>query len=299
MEFPRIEDLAYTLVRKSAEQGNAEAENELGTMYRLGEGVARDKEEAVRWYQRAAHHGNAEGMFNLGTCHYNGDGVGSNEYAAYVWFLLALDGGDKIAEDAVKRSAATMSKNDNGDAYLKIAAMYEKGEEVPKDDVKRFQWLRKAADLSAAGKVILAGQLIQEGANNYPQALDLCKAAASDLYHPAERCVGYLYRNGLAVAKDPSEALKWYSKAAGTDQKATLDLAEMYAAGEGTKINRPEAFLMYCQAAILGANDALTKASSWWQQMDKSERRKAENKLVEKRLDPQKLVAALPVPAKQ
>lgn len=151
------DDVAYKWVRQAAEQGNANAENILGTMYRLGEGAPRDTEKAVRWYQGAARHGSAQGMFNLGTCHYNGDGVGSNEYTAYVWFLLSQESGDAVAAEAARRSAATMTKNDNAEAYIRISEMYRKGEEVPKDDQRSLQWLRKAADLSSAGRAVNQG----------------------------------------------------------------------------------------------------------------------------------------------
>ncbi len=289
------DELAYQWVRKAAEQENADAENLLGTMYRLGEGAPRDKEEAVRWYQKAARHGSAHGMFNLGTCHYNGDGVGANEYTAYVWFLLAQESGDLVADDAVKRSAATMTKDDNAEAYIRVAEIYLRGDEIPKDEQRSLKWFRRAADLSSAGKVLLAGQLIRNSASNYPEAMTLCRAAAGD-YHPAQRCVGYLYRHGLGVPKDSAEALKWYRKAAGRDQTATLELAEMYSTGEGTKVDRPEAFMMYFQAGILGsgAKEPLSKALSLWQGMDVSERKKVEGKLKDRRPDPKKVVAALP-----
>ena len=289
------EEIAYQWIRKAAEQGNAAAENDLGTMYRLGEGVSRDKEEAVRWYQKSARHGSGEGMFNLGTCHYNGDGVGSNEYTAYIWFLLAQEAGDVVANEAVKRSAAGMTKNDNGDAYVKIAEMYGKGEEIPKDDGKQLKWLHKAAELSSAGKVKLAGRLIKDSVSNYPEAMELCKAAGGN-YHPAQRCVGYLYRNGLGVAKDPAEAVKWYRKAAPVDPKCALELAEMYAAGEGTTLDRPEAFMMYFDAGMMHAKDALPKALALWQQMDNSEKKKVDGKLKARRLDPKKVIALLQEP---
>src|SRR4051812_11390060 len=125
---PKNEESAFKWIQKAAERGDADAENDLGTMYRLGEGVARDKGEAFRWYQKAARHGSAVGMFNLGTCHYNGDGVNSNEYTAYLWFILAQEAGDPIANDAVRRSEASMEKSDRADAYYNIAKMYHKGE---------------------------------------------------------------------------------------------------------------------------------------------------------------------------
>jgi TPR repeat protein len=150
------DEVAFKWLRKAAEQGNAAAEDDVGTMYRLGQGVARDKVEAFHWYEKAAHHGSAKGMFNLGTCHYNGDGVGSNEYTAYNWFLLAQDRGYAVAEEAAKRSAATMSKKETADAYIQIAEMYSKGEELPKDDAQSLLWMRKAADIDPSGKVRLA-----------------------------------------------------------------------------------------------------------------------------------------------
>src|SRR6202040_3896572 len=40
--------------RKAADQGDPDAQNNLGTFYLLGHGVARSDAEAVRWFQRAA-----------------------------------------------------------------------------------------------------------------------------------------------------------------------------------------------------------------------------------------------------
>jgi len=51
--------------RKAAEQGNAAAQNSLGTIYRDGEGVAPDDEEAVRWYRKAADQGYGEAFSNV------------------------------------------------------------------------------------------------------------------------------------------------------------------------------------------------------------------------------------------
>ena len=42
-----------------AEQGNADAQNNLGLMYREGQGVPQDYKTAVKWYQRAAEQGDA------------------------------------------------------------------------------------------------------------------------------------------------------------------------------------------------------------------------------------------------
>ena len=43
--------------RKAAEQGDAKAQYYLGHCYNMGEGVAQDKAEAVKWYRKAAEQG--------------------------------------------------------------------------------------------------------------------------------------------------------------------------------------------------------------------------------------------------
>src|SRR5436190_7124124 len=53
-------------LKAKADAGDPSAENAMGILYRNGQWVNKDKQEAVRWYRRAAKHGNAAGMFNLG-----------------------------------------------------------------------------------------------------------------------------------------------------------------------------------------------------------------------------------------
>src|SRR5215813_1523849 len=57
---------ALKLWRPLAEQGNAQAQNQVGDMYYDAKGVAQDYKEAVRWYRLAAEQGDAEGQKNLG-----------------------------------------------------------------------------------------------------------------------------------------------------------------------------------------------------------------------------------------
>jgi hypothetical protein len=45
--------------RVRAEQGDAKAQYSLGAAYALGEGVAKDSAEAVKWYRKAADQGYA------------------------------------------------------------------------------------------------------------------------------------------------------------------------------------------------------------------------------------------------
>jgi TPR repeat protein len=51
--------------RKSIEQGNAGAQNNLGVLYQYGYGVPQSRQEAIKWYKEAARQGNETAIQNL------------------------------------------------------------------------------------------------------------------------------------------------------------------------------------------------------------------------------------------
>ena len=55
-----------------AEQGDADAQFNLGVMYANGRGVLKDEAEAVRWSRLAAEQGDADAQFSLGVMYANG-----------------------------------------------------------------------------------------------------------------------------------------------------------------------------------------------------------------------------------
>ena len=69
-----------------AEQGDAEAQLNLGIRCANGEGVSEDDVEAVKWYRLAAKQGLARGQSYLGIIYGNGDGVPENYAEAVKWF---------------------------------------------------------------------------------------------------------------------------------------------------------------------------------------------------------------------
>ena len=62
-------------IRKAAEQGDADAQFNLGAMYANGAGAELDIVEAVNWYRKAAEQGNSAAQFNLGVSYRDGLGV--------------------------------------------------------------------------------------------------------------------------------------------------------------------------------------------------------------------------------
>ena len=80
---------ALAELRGRAEKGEADAQFNLGLMYDLGQGVAKDEVEAVKWFRKAADQGDATPQVILGVMYWFGDGVVKDELEAYKWFLLS------------------------------------------------------------------------------------------------------------------------------------------------------------------------------------------------------------------
>jgi TPR repeat protein len=84
--------------RKAAENGSGYGMYMLGSMYADGQGVSRDKKEAVRWMERAAEKGYPAANFTMGLWRINGEqGLKTNRQQAITDFKRAADGEDSVA----------------------------------------------------------------------------------------------------------------------------------------------------------------------------------------------------------
>ena len=81
-----------------AENGDAEAQFNLGSKYRIGFGVSKSYQEAFKWYKRSAEQGFSEAQFLLGGLYYRGEfGIPQDYTLAYMWLTLANNQGLTIA----------------------------------------------------------------------------------------------------------------------------------------------------------------------------------------------------------
>ena len=95
--------------RRAANQGLAAAQLSLGVLYENGLGVSQDFGNAVSWYRIAAEQGNAAAQLNLGVMYANGWGVAQNYVIAHMWFILAAASGDGDAARNRDINAAKMT----------------------------------------------------------------------------------------------------------------------------------------------------------------------------------------------
>ena len=62
----KVLDKVFKEYKNAAEQGDADAQYNLGVCYANGTGVEKDEQKAVEWYQKAAGQGHAKSQSNLG-----------------------------------------------------------------------------------------------------------------------------------------------------------------------------------------------------------------------------------------
>ncbi len=145
-----------------ANQGDANAQYDLGRMYFWGRGMPQDFAEANSWYQKAAAQGSAKAKYAIGDLYYYGDGVPQSYPGALAWYRKAADQGDSTAEHALglmnyyghglpqnyPDALAWYEKSaDHGDAKSEYAVgyMYGHGLGVAEDSNEADRWYHKAA----------------------------------------------------------------------------------------------------------------------------------------------------------
>jgi TPR repeat protein len=226
LAFPqsKFANETYATLHARAEAGDAQAENELGVRFRMGDGVDKDLLTALGWYRLAAKQGLAIAYFNLGAAYYNGDGIAPDEQAACKWFLLASEAGDASGKEAYVREQED-PKTDHGTVCMVLAGdAYLKGIEIPKDEQRALKLYNDAA------------------------------AAKNSL---ADVRLFLAYRDGLGVAKDPANAVHWLQLAADRhDGYALYLLGEAYESGQGVPADPHRACEEYKRSAVQGNHDA-------------------------------------------
>jgi TPR repeat protein len=102
-------------------------------------------------------------------------------------------------------------------AQINLAAMYYRGQGVPRDDAEAAKWYRKAADQGDAVAQNNIGLMYDNGRGvpqDYGEAVKWYRRAAEQGQTGAQFNLGVMYRNGLGVGQDPAEAALWFQRAA-------------------------------------------------------------------------------------
>ena len=127
-----------------AEKGNPAAQNLLGKMNSLGQGMPQNKKEAARWFHLAAEQGLAEAQSVLGYLCLVGEGVQQNNDLALEWTRKAAQQGD-------------------ANAQFNLSVMHGKPHGIRKDSAESLKWLRQAAEQGHGAALNTLGHLYEQG----------------------------------------------------------------------------------------------------------------------------------------
>ncbi len=113
-----------------AEQGDAEAQYFLGTLYQNGWGVLKDDKQSARLMRLSAKQGYAKAQYNLGLLYAVGEGVSQDYDRAYKWLTLAVLNGEKKAagiRDSIAKGMSSARIKEAKDLAKKCLADNYKG----------------------------------------------------------------------------------------------------------------------------------------------------------------------------
>lgn len=157
-----------------ADQGDANAEYELGQMYLLGHGVPQDDAQANYWYQKAADQGLAKAEVAIGDLYCDGDGVEQSYADALAWYGKAANQGYPMAEQAMGK-------------------MNFYGYGLPQNYFGAFTWYKKSADQGTAKSQYDVGYLYMHGlgvVRDSDEADRWFRMSASQGHEDAQRTLG-------------------------------------------------------------------------------------------------------------
>lgn len=204
-----------TALTKLAENGNADAQVELGTRYFKGLGVDKNYKLSVDWYRIAAEQRDPRAQNALGIIYQNGLGVEKNEKEAIKWF----------------RQAAA---NNYAAAQCNLGLAYEFGQGIEQNYSEAFNWYRKSAKLNNATAQFKVGFMYDLGRGvkqNDTEAIlwyeKAIKHSDNSICDYAKFNLGLMYLNGQGVEKNYSKAKELFSQAAkSTNPEIRFDAIE-------------------------------------------------------------------------
>jgi len=120
-------EAAASKLKVLSDQGHADAQFYLATMYQEGKGVEQDYKQAAYWLRASSNQGHARAQFNLGNAYKHGRGVDKDDWLALTWW---------------KRSA--LQSYEPAQYNYGIALLFGRGTRI--DEKRALDWLSKAAD---------------------------------------------------------------------------------------------------------------------------------------------------------
>ncbi len=271
-----------------AEQGDAEAQFKLGSLYYQGLGVPQDYPEAIKWLRRAADQRHVSAEVVLGNIYANGfqGAIAKDLPQALMWFIFAAAQGDPEALEHRDNLTRRLTPAQIVEAQ-RMAREYQPEYAYTKL-IGQLTPLAEKGDSDAQFRLAVMYYHGRGVARDFTKALDLFKKAALQGHPLAQYNVGFMYEKGEGTAQDYAIAAKYYRQSAERGNLlAQYKLGSVYEKGQGVAPDEVQALMWYTLAAIRGdvtAKTARDRVTVWMtpQQVAEAQRLASEFKTVRK-----------------
>ncbi len=250
--YPR----ALELLQKAIDKGRLQAYNTMGVIYYNGDsenGIEKDYDAAVKYFNMAIESGSAVAMYNLANCYKNGKGyqqntkkalewyekAGDNGYAKGYYYLgkLYYDGSEDLDIDYSKAEEFLQKSLDcGGNGAFELGYIYDHGSDsLVRDSAKAISYYEISAQVGSSAAMYNLSILYYEGRDDqekdYAKALDWMLKAAEAGYDSAYYYLGKYYYSGLTDYMDPNylNAADYYLTYLKTDDDNLILMGNAYA----------------------------------------------------------------------
>jgi TPR repeat protein len=234
---------------RAANNGDAQAQYQLGVDHARGLGVTQDYVQARQWLSQAAAQNHAAAQVFLGVMNEQGRG-GAQDYAqARRWYEKA----------AAQQSA---------DAQFMLGLIYFQGKGVPPDDAQARQWFLQAAQRQSPQAQVNLGWMSEYGRGGEKDdagAREWYLKAAQQDDTLAQYDMGTLYYQGKGVPQDQAQARYWLLKAAEKNDPAAQYSLGVMALGQESARDAVAAYQWFTLVKLAfypGANQSIDKVKA-------------------------------------
>ena len=249
---------AAELYTRSANQGYALSQYELGKAYMNGEGVAQNTDTGIDWLSKAGAQGLLEAQLYLGQFHQERN-TPADTTKAIEWYTLAAEQGDTNAT-IIKNSLLGDQAAVDAQAKLDLANSHYTGSGAEQDLEAAADLFYESAMLGNTTAQWMLGLMYLNGegmSRNLESSIAWLTMAAELNHSDAQFYLGLMYDRGYGTEADKNLAYDWYSRAAEQGQaNAQYSLGVLYFDGTSTKVGTKEARKWLATAAEQGDANA-------------------------------------------
>ncbi len=136
MEVLRKQEGDPKSIMSAARAGDAVAQEDLGIRYAEGRGVAKNPQEAVKWFRKAAEQDASNAQYRLGMSYYQGKGIAKDLVQAHRWLTMAAGNGCQAAMKILPTISGDMTPEQKVEAAREANEIFEKHNDISKKTVE-------------------------------------------------------------------------------------------------------------------------------------------------------------------